>query len=553
MPAHSPLLMQALDLIGQRAYPQAITLLQQAVANQPRHFEPRLQLAKACLDWVQILAQAPLTDIDPGTLSGEAAHYLQLVESHLSLLAGTHPASLHVQELMAMVHLIHDRTEDALLCLNKALSKDPRNAGFLYNQGFTLMQLGRYPEAVKLFSRLTKLHPRNGMGWHMLGESLHMVGEFEEALRAYQQAMVLMPEVPNVYGAMARTYNWLGRHDEAKAMYRSGLARFPDHRDLNTGLSEISLATADWMTGWRYYACRRSTGARMPIPEDYVFEWQPDRPVRVRYDQGLGDELNFLRFLPALVQQGMTIHYFCHPKLFPLLQGQPLISELKAASFDQAEAFDCFVGDLPWLAGMQSTGVVPPPLPLSVDSKKAENLRAMLSAFGPPPYLGLTWQAGQQKEPGKKEALRKLYKEISPATLGDLAHDWPGTVIVMQRAPKPEDLALFSAALGRPWLDWTALNDELLDVLAGLSLLDEYVGVSNTNMHLLAGIGKTARVLMPFPADWRWMYEGDESPWFPGFGIYRQTLHRDWQPALDCLRLHLAPWGTRTSHSGAAE
>ena len=70
---------------------------------------------------------------------------------------------------------------------------------------------------------------------------------------------------------------------------------------------------------------------------------------------------------------------------------------------------------------------------------------------------------------------------------------------------------------------------------AVLSLIDEYVGVSNTNMHIRAGLGKTARVLVPFPPEFRWMNAGSESPWFPGFRIYRQPPGRDWRPVLDAL------------------
>ena len=535
MPTHPPQLAQALHLLGQGAYPQAINLLQQAVAAHPAHFESRLQLAKACLGWVQVQVQMPLADIDPDALSGEAAHCLQLAQSHLNWLAGARPVPPQVQGLLAMVHLIYDRPAEALGCLKKALAKDPGNPELLYNLADSLMLSERYPEAVKGFARLTALHPRHGMGWHMLGEASNAAGETEAALLAYRRAMALLPGVAEVYGAMAYALQKLGRHAEAMAALRAGLAHHPHQQDMNYALSRLALLTADWDTGWRYYACRYAAGKRLPIPENHVFDWQPDRPVRVRFDQGLGDELFFLRFLPALVAKGMSIHYSCHPKLNPLLQGQPHIAALNAAAFDQPEEFDCLVGDLPWLAGMRSTADVPPPLPLSVDSTRVEALREALASFGPPPYLGVTWQGGRKKQPEQKKAWRMLHKEISPAALGELARDWPGTVVVMQRVPRQEDVALFSATLGRPWLDWSALNDSLPEVLAGLSLLDEYVGVSNTNMHLLAGIGKTARVLVPHPADWRWMAEGDESPWFPGFKIYRQSRDHSWDEALTKL------------------
>ena len=77
-------------------------------------------------------------------------------------------------------------------------------------------------------------------------------------------------------------------------------------------------------------------------------------------------------------------------------------------------------------------------------------------------------------------------------------------------------------------------------MLALLALVGEYVGVSNTNMHLRAGVRKTARVLVPRPADWRWMTDGDRSPWFPDFAIYRQTADGDWDPAMTRLAADLS-------------
>jgi hypothetical protein len=82
----------------------------------------------------------------------------------------------------------------------------------------------------------------------------------------------------------------------------------------------------------------------------------------------------------------------------------------------------------------------------------------------------------------------------------------------------------------------TALNEDLEAMLALLALIDDYIGVSNTNMHLRAGVGKTARVLVPCPPEWRWMAQGEMSPWFPGFRIYRQKNDGDWSTALNELR-----------------
>ena len=76
--------------------------------------------------------------------------------------------------------------------------------------------------------------------------------------------------------------------------------------------------------------------------------------------------------------------------------------------------------------------------------------------------------------------------------------------------------------------DFTALNEELEGMLALLALVDDYVGVSNTNLYLRAGVGRAARILVRCPAEWRWMSSGSASPWCPGFTVYRQSMDGDW-------------------------
>lgn len=535
MPSPSPHLGQVVQLIRRGAYPQAISMLQQAVAAQPGQFEARLQLAKACLDWVQIQARMPLTDIEPEKLGGDSRHYLQLFESHMHILGKSHAVSHHVQSMLAMQHLIHARSEEALRCLKRASSKDPQNPDLLYNMGYALMELERYAEAEKHFRRLTVFHPGHGMGWQMLGEALRLAGNPEAALDCYRHAASLMPDKYQTYGALATALFELDRFLEAMEVLRAGLAGHPDNRDLHASMSNAALSTGNWTTGWHHYRYRNGQALGLDVDA-----FQAARTLRVQRDQGLGDELFFLRFAPALAARGVAIRYTTHPKLFPLLRAQSCLSGLEASASEKPGEYDVLVGDLPYLTGMRSASDVPPSLQLPLESERVERLREQLAGYGPPPYLGVTWQGGTPKTLARKGVWRSLHKEIPPQLLGKLAKDWPGTVIVLQRVPKPEDMALFAKALGRPFLDWSGLNDDLSEALAGLSLLDEYVGVSNTNMHLLAGIGKTARVLVQHPADWRWMAEGDESPWFPGFGVYRQSRGGSWEEALARLGRELA-------------
>jgi SAM-dependent methyltransferase len=125
---------------------------------------------------------------------------------------------------------------------------------------------------------------------------------------------------------------------------------------------------------------------------------------------------------------------------------------------------------------------------------------------------------------------------VDPEALANSLSRVQGTFISLQRNVFAEDIKQFAQHLNSPVHDASALTDDLEDLLALLSLLDENIGVSNTNMHLRAGLGLGSRVLVQCPGgDWRWGYEGNKSLWFEHSKVYRQHLDGHWEPALHAL------------------
>jgi hypothetical protein len=128
-----------------------------------------------------------------------------------------------------------------------------------------------------------------------------------------------------------------------------------------------------------------------------------------------------------------------------------------------------------------------------------------------------------------------LAKAVDLGLLGAALAQTPGTLIALQRGLRAGELAALSDACARPLHDGSAWNEELEDALAMQSALDDYVGVSNTNMHLVAALGRTARVLLPYPPEWRWYAQRQASPFFPGFLLYAQDAGGSWTGALERL------------------
>jgi tetratricopeptide (TPR) repeat protein len=365
-------------------------------------------------------------------------------------------------------------------------------------------------------------------------------GRYDEALALLDHAAALAPG--SQVAATNRALVLFAKRGPAAAIEE--LSRFLDSRPDAAGArlhrALLLLGEGRFPEGWREYAWRHRAH-RVPRPPGLADELPQSlegKTVALVPDQGLGDQLFFLRFAPLLRERGARVVFACPPKMVAMLHGAPGVDEVlpcDAGSLPQTQAaFIVALGDLPRIA---SDGAVPPPFSLAVSEERLSAWRARLAGIGPAPYLGVTWRGGTRTTTSEflAEDWKPIYKEIDFQALAKAVRPWRGTVLVLQRLPASGELAAFSRALGRTAHDLSELNEQLDDMAALLQVIDEYAGVSNTNMHIRAGVGRSAKVLVPFPPEFRWMSSGDSSPWFPGFRLFRQPPTLDWTEALAAL------------------
>jgi Flp pilus assembly protein TadD len=421
-----------------------------------------------------------------------------------------------------------------------------RNADYLNTLGVAHAETGELELALAAFTKALKLKSDCVDALVNLAKVLEKREDAPAALKAYERAYALAPSFPRLAVTLAKVYRQAAAAERAKSLLqkvkvvdpqdlaialadcdfelegedaalerlRAAVGNHPDWLLARNALAHLLLSTAQWREGWRLY--------RDP-PAGNI----SGRRIVLRGEQGIGDVLFFLRFAPALRERGTSITLACAKKLLPILSAGGVLDEIQE---DTGEGVR--IGDLPLLLASEDT---PPAWPLRVAKE------AGLENFGPPPYLGVTWRAGtdlaRRREFGQDPSA--LMKAVAPARIGTALRGWPGTVIVLQRGARPGDTAEFGAAFQGRFHDLSALGEDLPGLLAVLAALDEYVGVSNANIHFLAGLGRTARVLVPYPGEWRWMRRPGPSPWFPGFAVYRQPQNRDWTAPIEQLRADL--------------
>jgi hypothetical protein len=350
-----------------------------------------------------------------------------------------------------------------------------------------------------------------------MGQTRMLTGDFTGAIASYDQALAVNPD--------------------------SGLS----HYDRGISLLVLGRTSEAWPEfEWRFHAYGNND--YLPDPENpqrilprpsamLPVDLSGKRLLAVS-DQGLGDELFFLRFAKWLQEQGAWLAYQPGKKLASMLERSDDIDQIVPPGEPLPDDIDIILS-VPELALLTDDGsnATPSPLSLSPRPDKLEAMQKRLQQTGKGPYLAVTWMAGTRKGIGYEGM---LFKEISAGLLGETVADWPGEILVVQRNPDQNEYQQFLNGVKRPVHDFTDVNDDLEVMLALMDLVDDYAGVSNTNMHLRAGLHKPARVLVPFPPEYRWQAAGVRSPWFPNFIIYRQSETGDWEQSLAALQRDLS-------------
>ena len=475
-------------------------------------------------------ANAPIRRNDPCPC-GSGRRYK---ECHGSLGEASPGADL----LLARALAAHQqgRVEEAERTYRDILAQEPANAIALHYLGMSAWQRGEAAEAEPLLRKSIELLGTVPDFHNNLGLLLRDTRRTEEAIACFRKALAVDPRWFQAYSNLGLALEDAGRFDEAVDAYREAIAREPRFPAARQNLARLLMTVGRFAEGWEEYRWRMlaqglsSVGPRADAPR--LPDSLAGRRIALISEQGIGDVLFFLRFAPELARRGAVLSFQGDVRLHPLLDRTGLFAGgLAGPNGAPIGEEGTFIGDLPWLLAAHDPAAFPPPLPLSPLANRVNAMRSRLEALGPQPRVALTWRAGTTMTGPSAAQLKELPLEAFGQALRGRRATW----ISIQREPLPTENERILHALGAPVHDLSNANGDLEDMLALLSLVDEYIGVSNANTHLRAGLGGSQEVLVPFPPEWRWGASGDRSPWFPRMRVRREAPSGDWSAALASL------------------
>ncbi len=470
------------------------------------------------------------------------------------------------------------RTAEALEQFRQVLERNPGHADALYNIGTLHRETGRFEEAIEAYLQTLAVIPDHVDALNNLGTIRENTGKVAEAVELYRKALAIEPGSVRAYSNLASAFRKQGFLEEAAQSCQKALDLEPGFVDALVNLGglraeqgqfeeakrayqqawengdpearchydTLRLALGEFSGPWPHYQLRGSRRQVMQVA-GVLDSALPDNiegmNILIFGEQGIGDELFFLRCAAVLKEKKARLICVCDPKIRTLLERTALFDTVLTYGEPLPSRDLTFVaGDLPVALRCGQTLADPAslkPLQLTPLPARVQAMQNYLDRTGPPPYLAVTWRSGTPATEQRDWNDRLLSKEVPLDVLAPALEGFRGTIISLQRNPGTGETARLAELVGDAVYDASAINGDLEDLLALLSLLHEYVGVSNTNMHLMAGLGGRARVILQNPPEWRWMAAGDASPWFPRFVLYRQAVDRTWNHAMAGLRADL--------------
>lgn len=475
--------------------------------------------------------------------AGQVAQALALYERVIA----AQPRHVDALHLAGVIHLAQGQAQQAVDLITRAIKAAPRNASAYKNRGAACAALGQFDLALLNCAKAIELQPDMEAAHSNRANVLMQLERNDEALADLERAVALDANSHAAHNNLGNVLSRLGRYAEAIEAYRHAVALQPDAPAARWNLGLCLLRLGHFAEGWSHAEARLAQWAsRGWAPPTDAPPLRLDAPlagqtVLAFHEQGLGDTLQFARYLPLLQARGAQVVLQAQPELCTLLR-EALPSVQVVASGEPLPAHDVGVPLLS-LPGLFATDLdhIPPALPLHAPAERTGAWQARLNALlgAPAPAsasartrVGIAWSGNARHVDDAQRSLP--LSALAPLLSEDC--DW----LSLHKEVRDTDLA---ALHGLPQLHTVgeALHD-FGDTAALCAHLDLVISADTSVAHLAASLGRPVWLLLPFTPDWRWLTERTDSPWYPGMRLYRQTTRGDWAEVLARVQADLHAW-----------
>jgi tetratricopeptide (TPR) repeat protein len=437
-----------------------------------------------------------------------------------------------IQAMLRSAEALHraGRLEDTERACRDILVRHPDHAETLHLFGIILGQLGKTEESVRVLRRAVQLQPDSALVRHNLAFALKLAGNFDEAVAEFHRAIALDPYLASAHSNLGITYKDMLRLDEAIPCYRRAIQLRPDYAEAHWNLGLVLLRLGDFKEGLAEYEWRGKVKSLMPLPTFAQPRWNGEhffgKTILLFPEQGLGDAIQFARYIPMVANRGRQVVLVSRPELvrvfersFKMAHVVPLTGPIPNFHVQ------CSLVSLPLVFGTDLNSI-PAPIPyVQSDPALVESWSRKLGSRDGRLRVGLAWA-------GNSNHINDRNRSIGPSELAPLAAVKEAALYSLQK-DKPGDR---TAPADLNLIDFTAELGDFAETAALIENLELVVTVDTSVAHLAGAMGKPTWVLVPFVPDWRWLLDRSDSPWYPGtMRLFRQAANGQWKEAVESV------------------
>ena len=442
----------------------------------------------------------------------------------------------------AQQHFVYGRLEQAESLLQGVLATVPDCVQALKGLVDVTAKKGENQRALEALERLTTFHPQLAEAHYGKGCLLGAMGRYDDEMAAYRAAIALKPDFTQAYVNMGVALRDLHRFDEALRQFGLAIEVDPNYAGARTNRAQTNLLLGDFEPGWREYEWRWLDGGTSHGFDQRKL-WTGDQPIAgktvlAHFEQGLGDTLQFVRYVDRMADAGARVVLRVQDALLPLLREYAGTAQVIGEN-DPVPDFDlhCPLLSLPF-AFKTGAADIPAVVPyLRADPQRATRWREAIGDAAHGPRVGIAW-AGLRNHPDDRN------RSIRLAELAPLFAAKAQFVSLQKDVPDADGEALRN--LG-PLLDVRERLHTFADTAALISELDLVISVDTSVAHLAGALGAPVWIALAYTPDWRWQLNRADTPWYPQARLFRQTVRGDWKAVVHGLRMALDAWPQRSA------